>query len=340
MSASVMGDEITSSTRFSPITEADHAGYVWIVTILAVTYTALACLLRAWIKFRVYGLDDLLIAAGTALHLVQAIIVFLALSSGLAKSNTITDPTGSAAASQAFFTAKAIGFVILGLSKCSSLALTLRLVSPSTGQSGTWHACLIMMIVSVTWCIASVIAISTDCAVGAILGPEREGRCPSMYDRLLGITLLDIITDFLICLLPLWATVPLNMAKGVKFKMSLAFSFRILVVPQSILCLFYFGAAAKSTDAQLAITNSLLSEQVAIAFSLISATVPNLRIFITSFDSGFNLPALGNKIESPYELQNVSGGNMNQQAQVCRMTSGDGRNLDGTGSEDRIVGVL
>lgn len=127
------------------------------------------------------------------------------------------------------------------------------------------------------------------------------------------------------------------MAKGVKFKMSLAFGFRILVVPQSALCLFYFGVAAKSTDAQFAITNSLLSEQFAIAFSLISATVPNLRIFITSFDSAFNLPALGNKIESPYELQNVTGGNMNQKAQVCRMTSGDRCNMDETGSQDRIV---
>jgi hypothetical protein len=180
MSASAIRDEITSSTRFSPVTETDHAGYVWIVTILGVTYTTLACLLRGWVKFRVYGLDDLLIAAGTVFHLVQAIFVFLALSSGLAKSNTITDPADSAAASQAFFAAKAIGFVILGLSKCSSLALTLRLVSPGTGKSATWHACIIMIIVSAAWCVASVIAISADCGVATILGPERQERCPSM----------------------------------------------------------------------------------------------------------------------------------------------------------------
>ncbi|KAK7928683.1 hypothetical protein PG985_005681 [Apiospora marii] len=314
MSASAIRDEITSSTRFSPVTETDHAGYVWIVTILGVTYTTLACLLRGWVKFRVYGLDDLLIAAGTVFHLVQAIFVFLALSSGLAKSNTITDPADSAAASQAFFAAKAIGFVILGLSKCSSLALTLRLVSPGTGKSATWHACIIM-----------------------IIGPNVKNDVLAWrYDRLLGITIPDIITDVLVCLLPLWATVPLNMAKGVKFKMSLAFSFRILVVPQSALCLFYFGVAAKSTDTQFAITKSILAEQAAIAFSLISATVPNLRIFITSFDSGFNLPALVNKIENSYELQNITGGNMNQKAQVCRIASGDGFSLDGTGSRDRI----
>ncbi|KAK8092542.1 hypothetical protein PG999_014741 [Apiospora kogelbergensis] len=286
-----MSDEITNSTRFSPITETDNAGYVWIVTIIGIIYTAMICVLRGWIKFRVYGWDDALIAIATVLHLLQAIPVFCGLSSGLAKSNAITDPANGPAISQSFFAAQLLGFVVLGLSKCSVLALMLRVFSPGTGTAGGYRACVVLTIISAIACVASVIALSAGCEAAAILSSEGSQLCPGMYNRMLGITIPDIITDVLICVVPVWVTAPLKLTKGVRFTVALGFSFRLLIVPLAVLRLSTFRAAAASADAQLAVADSQVLQQAALVVSLTSASIPNLRTFMRSIDCGFALPA-------------------------------------------------
>lgn len=49
---------IDDQTRFSPIGENDHAGYLWIVTTLGIIYTGLAAALRGHIKWGLLGSDD------------------------------------------------------------------------------------------------------------------------------------------------------------------------------------------------------------------------------------------------------------------------------------------
>lgn len=57
----------------SAITPEDHAGYLWIVTITGAVYSLMAVLVRARIKWGVFGTDDYLIALATvrAIHLLQ-----------------------------------------------------------------------------------------------------------------------------------------------------------------------------------------------------------------------------------------------------------------------------
>lgn len=50
------------SPRFSPVAFNDHAGQLWIVTILSLIYTALVAAARAYIKYQMFGFDDVLIA--------------------------------------------------------------------------------------------------------------------------------------------------------------------------------------------------------------------------------------------------------------------------------------
>lgn len=56
---------IDDSRRFSLVTSDDHAGQLWIVTILSLIYTGLVALARAYIKYQMYGFDDVLFALAT-----------------------------------------------------------------------------------------------------------------------------------------------------------------------------------------------------------------------------------------------------------------------------------
>jgi hypothetical protein len=48
---------------FSPITPDDHAGYIWIATLLSMTISLLVAATRIWIKKDAFGLDDTLFVA-------------------------------------------------------------------------------------------------------------------------------------------------------------------------------------------------------------------------------------------------------------------------------------
>lgn len=61
MSAPTSGD----GPRFSPVTFNDHAGQLWIVTILALVYSSLVSTARAYVKYKMFGVDDILIATAT-----------------------------------------------------------------------------------------------------------------------------------------------------------------------------------------------------------------------------------------------------------------------------------
>lgn len=69
-----------ASYRFSPISPHDHAGYVWIATILGLIYSGLSGLARARIKWGVHGAEDYLLGLAT----VRAVAARLVHTSRLA----------------------------------------------------------------------------------------------------------------------------------------------------------------------------------------------------------------------------------------------------------------
>lgn len=58
-------DSDGGTVAFSPIEHNDHAGYLWIVTILGIIYSSFSGLARARIKKGIYGADDYLIGLAT-----------------------------------------------------------------------------------------------------------------------------------------------------------------------------------------------------------------------------------------------------------------------------------
>ena len=99
----------SSSDRFSPITQDDHAGYLWITTLLTTIYAILSILVRWYIKRRCFGIDDWACVAATVsayttppssflsdyqlLGTGAFIAIFVALNQGLGKAVPALDAT-------------------------------------------------------------------------------------------------------------------------------------------------------------------------------------------------------------------------------------------------------
>lgn len=102
------------------------------------------------------------------------------------------------------------------------------------------------------------------------------------------------------------------MSVKVKLQVILAFSFRVPLVTLSALHLWatlnYF---LPSSEPQLGVINSITAQQAMLIWSIISATIPNLRSFMAAFATGFGVPmGLGPPHQQPhaiYALQTIGG---------------------------------
>ncbi|KAH7362790.1 hypothetical protein B0T11DRAFT_352806 [Plectosphaerella cucumerina] len=286
-----MDEAITGSPGFSPIAPDDQAGNLWILTILALIYTSMVAAARVYIKHRMYGLDDVLIAFSILLHLAQSIAVFVGLGSGIGKFNSITPQISWAASSRAFIAAEFLFILGLTFAKCSILALVLSIIGTKSGRSRL--ICLVLLGLAVVWGFAACLAFAIHCRADGLLTVDNESSCPRQHTRWVIITVIDILTEVAAWLLVVRITSTVNMSFKRKLQVVLAFSFRLPLVVLSGLHLAYFSSYPSAEEPQYAITNTLLIQQATIVWSIISATIPNIKNFLKS--NAFPLQALGSR---------------------------------------------
>ncbi|KAH7030602.1 uncharacterized protein B0I36DRAFT_322101 [Microdochium trichocladiopsis] len=336
-------------SRFSPIYEDDHAGYIWIVGIIALIYSLSATIARVFVKFRLFGTDDYLLVASTVLHVAQSIAVFAGVSGGLGKFNSITTPEQWASAGKAYYAADVFLFLALCLSKCSILGLILRVVESKT--SIMRRLCLATIGLSLLWGVLSVLLATVGCPAESVLASARAG-CPAQEARWITIAILDIITEIAICVFPIALVWRVNMRVSLKFQVVAAFMFRIPLVPLAIVRLYLLNANAGSTEPLFAATDVVSVNQVILCWSIISANIPNLKQFLKSFFTGLGYPLnldgttsggmYDNSRGNSYAMRSLkrSGGRSGGvSATTTRITMGGADQDDGHHGPDRTMSL-
>ncbi|KAM6513683.1 hypothetical protein FALCPG4_016057 [Fusarium falciforme] len=235
-----------------------------------------------------FGFDDILLALAMVLHLGQSIAMFVGLNNGLGKFNSITPTEQWATSSKSTLAAVILCLLALSLAKCSVLALILRIIGSRTGKSKTF--CIGLMVLSSAWGVGSCVAFLVNCRADALLALDNVKQCPNQNTRWAVITAIDIFIEILTWLLVVQLSWTVSMSLTRKRQVVMAFSFRIPLIALSAAHLACFGKYPGSTEPQFAVTNSLLFQQAMIAWSLISATVPNLKNFLKSFSIGMGFP--------------------------------------------------
>ncbi|ROW12262.1 hypothetical protein VMCG_00384 [Cytospora schulzeri] len=300
---------VDDSRRFSPIHPDDHAGYLWIATLAGLVYSLMAIGGRVRVKWGMYATDDYLTGLATVAELGQSASLISGLKHGLAKFNSITtEASWRSTSKQSFFVSQLLSIAVLCLAKCSITWLFLRVLF-DTGRS--YKAIKVYLVLNVLWGVAAIIGLAADCNASTILTTQHITQCPEQFLRWQIITAFDIITDVIACLLPLFLVWNLNMPFGLKFQVVAAFAFRAPLVIFSALHLASIRNYQGSTEPQFAITTALLFQQAMVAWSLISATIPNLGSFIKSFSMGLGVPMglerNGTSLHSAYALQTIGG---------------------------------
>ena len=66
-----MADATVSDNRFAPVTPDNESGSIWIATLLCLVYSFITVTTRAWLRQKMYGVDDILILLALVCNVIH-----------------------------------------------------------------------------------------------------------------------------------------------------------------------------------------------------------------------------------------------------------------------------
>lgn len=293
-----MADTASDGNRFAPITADNHSGSLWIATLVCLVYSFITVATRGWLRLKMYGMDDFLILLSFVCHLAECIAIILGLNHGLGQTFTPLTSSDVSYVSKSAFASIILYIMAAVLAKCSTLYLMMRLFNLNGRKAHTNHQnsqrlylfiCLAILSVMAVWGVASVIAVSVDCRTSTFLLGNGEAQCPSQELRWQVITGYDIATEILLVFTAVLIVAPVQLAFHLKLQVVTAFLLRLPLIALAVLRLHYLQRVNDSENPGLAQVPVLVIQQVYLCWTIISATIPNLKSFVRSFGSGFGI---------------------------------------------------
>jgi hypothetical protein len=289
--------------RWATVTPDDHSGTLYVVAFLGFTYTTITIATRVFIKRNMLGVDDGTMVVAQAANIIQFALVISALSTGLSKSyNIISGEQYSRMArvcpvtlhlhhltSQTQMAAQITTYLTLGLSKMATILIVRRLFTVDMKEP--WRICNIVTGFVVAWTVVSAFLVSAGCSAESVSPKTPTQTCPGIRSRYLAVTITDAVTDILLTITPAYLCRQLNMKVWFKLQVLGIFALRL---PLVILSAFFFRAWTRSLDHAnpgVARTRPLVYQQCQICYSIIVGTIPSLKAFLQSFDTGSGVKA-------------------------------------------------
>ncbi|KAF2846507.1 hypothetical protein T440DRAFT_372729, partial [Plenodomus tracheiphilus IPT5] len=293
--------------RFARVSSDDHRGALYIVTFLTFTYTSITFLTRVFIKWLKLGLDDAAMLAAQVSNVVQFALLLTSLSAGLATSfSTLNDEQYARMASTQYGVQIAI-YISLGLSKLSTILLVRRLFPRDMQSART--ICNVITAITVIWTLASAVLVSAGCSAQSLSPRNSSQICAGIEARYMAVVISDAITDLILAFVPTFLCRNLQMKLLFKIQVLGVFALRLLLIPLAGLFVQSWKTSLRSQDPGIARTKPLVYQQAHLCLSLIAATIPCIRSFLQSFDTGSGLKAGLGPTTNSHGSAPVSGSN-------------------------------
>lgn len=295
------------------ITDTDKRGVIVVVTIVTLAFLLVAFLTRIWVRLRVSGpwsYDDTTLTVATIIGIGQSVAVFAEVHEGFGLTKSSLSDGDIASVGQADYASTLLYLVALGLSKCSVIALIMRLTS------NRQHLVVLYINIgaAVVWALSSFLLITIACSPAQ---PFRDlaSQCSGLFARWQYVCALDIITEISIFAMSIYLVFGLQMAIRMKAMVVLAFALRLPVIAWSATRLYYLHRQVYSDDPTLAGYLAGVWTQVQVSYSLIATAAACLGPFIRPFtkpylaeaSSGPGSSRLRTTVPDGYNLSKITG---------------------------------
>ncbi|TPR10279.1 Major Facilitator Superfamily protein [Aspergillus niger] len=274
---------IYPATQHAP----DHVDEIAIATIYLMVIMILAVLIR--LAFRLHMLrslewDDGTISLALQIFAVaQCAVILVGTEHGLGKRKLSLNDTEVQILEKVLYSSNILYVLALNLAKISVLLLLNRLAV------NRWHKKILFwtsVLVGI-WTVPVFFTLAFQCGV-----PEpwdaSNGHCIDIFAFWAGISPIDIITELVICILPIYIVKPVQVIFGKKVTVVVAFFIRIFVVITTIIRLIFmrYSKPYPSTDMNDAAFATTITTECVLCVSIMTACIPCLKPFLDAFDSG------------------------------------------------------
>jgi hypothetical protein len=185
---------------------------------------------------------------------------------------------------QTYSGGQVIIYISLGFSKLASILLVRRLFIRD--MKNAWAVCNVITVTIAMWTFVSAVLVSAGCASDSLSPKKASDICHGIETRYMLVIITDGMTDLILAFVPAYLCRKLQMNIVFKLQVLGVFALRLPLI--ALAGLFYktWRSSLHSQNPGVDRTIALAYQQSQLCFSLIAATIPCLKSFIQSFDTG------------------------------------------------------
>ncbi|KAI5201031.1 hypothetical protein AUEXF2481DRAFT_28538 [Aureobasidium subglaciale EXF-2481] len=267
---------------FAELTPTNHAGVVWVVCILSLTYGLLCSGVRFTLRRGMYGFDDAAILVSTLASVVQHSFVFLALENGLGDSSSTIQHKHQETLTESTYTRLVLFFVVHYLAKTSLTLFTRRLFYGQ--EKFNQLICDALVVVNLVFGVISILLLTINCQSGWYF--KSKDVCPKLLTRWIVIKSLDVLAELALVLVPIVLICRILLNPKHKTVIIGTFAARLPVIAFTILHLYYLNKSLRDThDRGIALVKPVVWLQATILWSMVTASLPSFRPLVSPFET-------------------------------------------------------
>jgi hypothetical protein len=205
----------------------------------------------------------------------------------------------------------------LGLSKVSTILLIQRLFTRDMGRPRV--ICNLVTAAVLSWTFITAVLVSVGCSAESTAPTAPSETCPSITARYKLVVATDAITDVILISIPGYLVWQLQMSVKLKLQVLIVFAFRLPLIALACIFLKAWIHSLTAANPGVARTPAIIYQQVQLCVSLMATTIPCLKSFIRSFDTGSGVKAtIGSSNE--YGSSGRHGSNAQNEGESYRMS--------------------
>ncbi|KAF2764012.1 hypothetical protein EJ03DRAFT_42942 [Teratosphaeria nubilosa] len=269
-----------TGNRFAYYTSDDHQAWLWITSVLSLAYASTIAAVRCMVKWKCFGLDDLVLAMAYVIAIAHWSLVYTALSDGLGKTAAAVGPLALAHIGKLVFASRLLLLLVTGLTKCALVLFIRQLFTKDDGKQ--WRLCTAAIGVMSLWTVVSPMIVSIGCHPGQAVDPTLS-YCTGDLTRWRIVAAVDFVLEFVLLALPAFLFGPVRMDLSKKLTILMAFAFRLINGLLLVAYLISYTSFKHQAKANIGIAESQTWLEALVSFTLMSATIPVLKSFIGRF---------------------------------------------------------
>ncbi|KAJ5109251.1 hypothetical protein N7456_005926 [Penicillium angulare] len=294
------------------ISPVDRTGLIVIVETLFMSWMIIVSLIRLYMRLAINGpvqLDDLMVFIGSALAVVHVGVIMDAVDHGLGQPHEKHSPSSLQHAGEGLYAANLVFIAGYGAAKLSVCLLLKRL-----GRQ-TWYLWCSKALVGVValWTVASFLAVALSCHPKySLKSSDISQHCSNLGTAWKAITAFDVIIEvltFVVSIILVWGVQMRWKEKGMVI---FAFGTRTPLIILIILRQTYLNRSLYHPDTSLHISSAVIATAVLFHTSIMVATVPCLKPFLVSFNTGWGQGVTNSNGEPTYFTPTGQTGSTNQ----------------------------